>query len=106
MCRHWPQDFTIIFFKPSVSTQSQFESLTARVLEQGVDVATEVKLTQWQDSMSRELEKLEQRLDSEAFETEKKGVADMKIAAIERRVEETRKDAENEKMGMRTLMQR
>ena len=80
--------------------------MTARVLEQGVDVATETKLAQWRDSMTRELEKLEQRLDSEAFEAEKKGVADMKIKALERKLEETRKDAENEKMGMRTLMQR
>ena len=82
------------------------ESLTARVLERGVDVATEAKLLQWQESMGKELAKIEERLDGDAADADRKSVASLKIAALERRMEETRRDAENEKMGMRTLMQR
>ena len=75
-------------------------------MERGVDVETEAKLTQWREAMAKELMKIEERLDRDAVDAEKKGVAALKIAALERRVEEVKRDAENEKMGMRTLMQK
>merc|ERR1712136_19247 len=85
--------------------EERFEALSTRIQEHGVDVVTEAKMSQWQEVLTRELRKIEGRLEQEVVDLEGKGIASLKLTALERAVDEIRRDSEAEKTGMRTLVQ-